>query len=454
MKTHLSTALVSLTTLVLAACGSSSDQHGAAPGSGGGAPVVPGGTGAVATTPPGAGGSTVSTPSGAGGATTQSGSGGTVVGAAGSGAAPSGSGGIVTANGGAATGAGGDMAGAGGSTGACDDSAVASKKVPCNPGSDPCNLHSGYPGDDYCILPPPAGQGIQIHFGPKNYTDPAEIAKYVSNPGDEFNAYGLATIPAAASSQYFNYVQIRMRPGSHHLINTLVTGTDATPDGFISGTIGCPGTPVGSFPGTQNLIRNMPPGGKQAPENVGIGSQLPANARLCLNHHAYNFDSDKPIIRELWINVWFVPASAVTQKTSSVTVTAGPFQGIPPHSQKVLKATATASGTGRIIDMFGHRHAATDRFAVWKNDQLVYDSWHWDESVSFDYDSVTQNPAPNPDAKTDGATSGILSVVAGDKINIECDVNNTTDNTLTFKNELYTGEMCILFGSSIGTAIH
>ena len=367
---------------------------------------------------------------------------------------------VVTGSGGSASGAGGAAStggatsmGTGGSTSACDDSAIASAKVPCNKGADPCNLHSGYPGDDYCIPPPPDGKGIQIHFGPKNYADPAEVAKYLMKPGDEFNAYGLATIPDGGD-HWYNYVQIRMRPGSHHLINTLVSGTASTPDGYVAGSIGCPGTPVGSFPGTQNLIRNMPPGGKQAPENVGIGSELPANVRLCMNHHAYNFDSDTPILREIWINVWFVDAAEVTQKTSTVTITAGPYQGIPPHTMKVLTTTSTVSGSGRIINLFGHRHAATDRFAVWKNDNLVYDSWNWDESVAYDYDSITTNPAPNPPAKTDGATSGMLPVVAGDKIKIECDVNNKTDNTLTFKNELYTGEMCILFGASVGTAIH
>jgi hypothetical protein len=300
-------------------------------------------------------------------------------------------------------------------------------------------------------LPPPAGKGIQIHFGPKNYTDMAEVNKYISKPGDEFNAYGIATIPESATAHFYNYVQIRMRPGSHHLINELVTGV-TTPDGFNTGG-GCPGNPVGSFPGTQNLIRNMPPGGKQAPENVGLGNTLPANTKLCVNHHAYNFDSDKPLVREIWINVWFVDEAAVTQKTSTVTITAGPFQGIPPHTQKVLKASATVSAPGRIIDLFGHRHAATDRFAVWKNDQLVYESFKWDESIAFDYNSITTNPPINSAAKQDGATSGVLSVVAGDKINIECDVNNTTDNTLTFRNELYTGEMCILFGGSVGTTI-
>ena len=101
----------------------------------------------------------------------------------------------------------------GGVPGACDDNAIASAKVPCVPGSDPCNLHSGYAGDDYCMLPPPAGKGIQIHFGPKNYTDTAEVAKYLMQPGEEFNAYGLARIPGGGD-HWYNNVQIRMRPGS------------------------------------------------------------------------------------------------------------------------------------------------------------------------------------------------------------------------------------------------
>ncbi len=340
-------------------------------------------------------------------------------------------------------------AGADGST--CDDNAIASASKPCSKDPDPCGLQSGFPGDEYCIKPPPEGKGIQIHFGPKSYSDTAEVAKYLLKPGEEFNAYGIANIDAL-EDHWYNYTQIRMRPGSHHLINTLVQGANS-PEGYLPSGSGCPGTPVGGFPGTQNLIRNMPPGGVEAPENVGLGSKLTANTQLCLNHHAYNYNSDTPILREVWINVWFVDASEVTQKTSSVTIFAGPWMGIPPHSQQVLKASTDVSGDGRIINMFGHRHAATDRFAVWKNDELVYDSWNWQESVAYDYDSITKNPPLDPDKKTDGAVSGVLPVTQGDKINIECDVNNQTDNTLYFKNELLTGEMCILFGSSVGVGI-
>ena len=132
----------------------------------------------------------------------------------------------------------------------------------------------------------------------------------------------------------------------------------------------------------------------------------------------------------------------VTQKTSPIALIAGPKDGIAPHSQKVLTMEQAIDGTGRIISMFGHRHAWTDRFAVWHNDELVYDSWSWKDSVVYDYDSITTNPAPNPDAKTDGATSGILNVNPGDKVRFECDIDNKSDKTLSISATPCTTAKC------------
>jgi hypothetical protein len=151
--------------------------------------------------------------------------------------------------------------------------------------------------------------------------------------------------------------------------------------------------------------------------------------------------------------VWFAQESEITQRASGVTIFGGPLQGIPPGERRVLEASATVSGGGRILSLFGHRHAATERFAVWLEDELIYDSWDWVESRVFNYDSITENPAPNPEGGTDGAASGILEVQDGDLVRVECHVNNQTDVTLRFANELYTGEMCILFGSAMGASI-
>jgi hypothetical protein len=93
----------------------------------------------------------------------------------------------------------------------------------------------------------------------------------------------------------------------------------------------------------------------------------------------------------------------------------------------------------------------TERFAVWINTDLIYDSWDWRESVTFMYDSITQNPPINTEGKTDGAVSGLVNVKAGDTLKYSCFVNNTSDVTLTFRNDVDTGEMCNLFGGTVGT---
>jgi hypothetical protein len=322
--------------------------------------------------------------------------------------------------------------------------------APSHDDPDPCGLNSGYPGDEYCLLPPPEGQGVQIHFGPKNYDDPAEIEKYVLEPGEEFNSYGVAHIPTT-EEHWYSYLKLSMRPGSHHVINQIIAGRPE--EGFLTGGTTCDSSTVGGFTGTQTLILESPPQGIPAPENEGLGRSLPGNASLCQNYHRYNY-SDQPQISEIWYNVWYAPEESITQRASGVTVFAGPYSGIAPGQREVVTRTTTVGGEGRIISLFGHRHAATERFAVFLNDDLVYDSWDWVESRVFNYDSITDNPAPDPAAMRDGAVSGILEVHDGDRVRVECHVNNTTDQTLTFRNELYTGEMCILFGSSVGVGIN
>lgn len=330
---------------------------------------------------------------------------------------------------------------------ACDERRGSWGK-PCSTNPDPCNLKSGFPGDEYCLLPPPEGKGIQIHFGPKSYTDPAQIAEYVIKPGEEFNQYAIVNIPTT-QDKWFGYMKMSMRPGSHHLINNLIKGHPA--EGFVAA--GCDGQSLGSFPGTQNLIKEDPPQGIPAPENVGLGRALPGNASICQNYHRYN-TTEKDHISEIWYNIWFIDEKDITQKTSSVNVNAGPFPAVPAHTRKELTATATISGEGRIISLFGHRHAATERFSAWLNDEMIYDSWDWEESRLFNYDSITMNPAISPTTMMDGAKSGVIPIKRGDKVRIQCNVNNTTDQPLRFANELYTGEMCILFGSTVGVGIN
>jgi hypothetical protein len=300
-------------------------------------------------------------------------------------------------------------------------------------------------------LPPPEGKGIQIHFGPKDYKDKAEVSKYLMKPGDEFNSYGVVNVPdTGTGDRFYQYIKISMRPGSHHLINNLITGKPT--EGFVAGRSGCEGSSMGGFQGTQNLISESPPQGIPAPENAGLGRTLPNNVSICQNYHRYN-TTDHELLSEIWYNVWWIDEKEITQKASGVMINAL-FAGIPPGSKQVLTTTATTQGDGRIISLFGHRHSHTERFAAWLNDKLIYDSWDWVESRMFNYDSITMNPAPSPEKKVDGAASGVLPFKKGDKVKIECHVNNDSDVTLRFANELNTGEMCILFGATVGSGIN
>jgi hypothetical protein len=329
------------------------------------------------------------------------------------------------------------------------DGFVVSRAKPCHDDPNPCNIDSGFAGDEYCLPPPAEGEGIQVHFGPSDYTDMAEVAQYLLQPGEEFNDYGLAHVPTS-ETRFYNRIVYQMRPGSHHLINSLVEG-HPTP-GFQPGGAGCPGTRVGSLGGTQNLIYDSRPNGIVPPENEGLGYQLPGNSSICFNFHRYN-TTEQAQLSEIWVNIYFVDEAEVTQRASWGAIIGGLGLRIPPGDEQELTYShefTSAEPNARIIQLFGHRHAATYRYAAWLNDQLIYDSWDWVESVTYNYDSLTQNPPIDPAMMRDGGHSGVLPVKTGDVLKYTCFVRNETENTLTFANELYTGEMCNLFGQSVG----
>jgi hypothetical protein len=91
-----------------------------------------------------------------------------------------------------------------------------------------------------------------------------------------------------------------------------------------------------------------------------------------------------------------------------------------------------------------------ERLAVWLNDRLIYDSRRREEAVTYNYDSITMNPPIDPAGVKDGAVSGIVPVKAGDTLKVSCFVANTSATTLRFGNELESGEMCTLWGATVG----
>ncbi|HMJ11344.1 MAG TPA: hypothetical protein VK524_08045 [Polyangiaceae bacterium] len=325
---------------------------------------------------------------------------------------------------------------------------AASTHEPCNDDPNPCAIDSGFPGDEFCLPPPPPELGVQIHLGPKDYRDAAEVNRYLLEAGKEVNVLGVADVPTR-EDHFFDFVQLRMRPGSHHLINRVIERVPS--EGFIS-TMPCPAELLSAyFVGAQSLARDDPARGIVAPENEGLGRVLPGNASLCMNQHAFNFGAE-PILREVWINVYYMDPREVTQQENRIVLNADVGE-IPPGARSAASASADILGAGRILNLYGHRHSFTERFAVWHNDTLIYDSHDWYESAVYEFNSVTRNPAVAPERGMDGAASGPLEVEDGDRLRIQCDIHNTSETTLCFSNEIYTGEMCILFGATIGAQV-
>jgi hypothetical protein len=296
-------------------------------------------------------------------------------------------------------------------------------------------------GDQYCILPPAPDQGFQLHVGPTDYDDPAQIAKYTLKPGGEDNVY--IPVTSGNTKDVFYYKrQYRMRPGSHHLIVSEGGGTNPFAGGRRLG-------------GSQNVSRDNPEGTPPA-ENQGIGIPLKANDPISLNLHHFN-GGDEPLLEEAWVNFWYVDPASVTQQANELYLFA-PGSSVAPHGSATFSGKKSITAAGRILSMYGHRHASTTRFTAYRTRggqrAVIYQDYNWEEPAVFEFNSVAKNPPADPSTKAAGAFSGDLDLKPGDVLEWECEVHNPLNQTLTYgANEALDSEMCILIGDVIGPAL-
>jgi hypothetical protein len=321
--------------------------------------------------------------------------------------------------------------------------------------ADPA-FDTGFLGDEWCILPPPVDLGTQVHVGPDSYDDIDE--SFLLPGGEEVNDYYY--LNALNAEEHFYYrTNWRMRSGSHHMIISLVDERD---DGWA--TTGDAGLGIGggsasrSFGGAQRPDQDRPQGLLEIPaENAGLGARLLAHDQFSFNLHHFNMGQE-PILREAWVNVWYKPESEVTNEMKGIALFGNPADvSIAPGVHKELHYVCDVPGNTRVITLNGHRHMNTDRFGVWLErggeDIPIYESFYYTDMPTYQYDSISVNPPPDMAAKTDGAFTGMLELVPGDKLHFVCDITNRIEQPLRFANEVETGEMCILFGSRTGDAL-
>jgi hypothetical protein len=296
-----------------------------------------------------------------------------------------------------------------------------------------CGLDTQWNGDEYCILPPPPDQGFQIHIGPSDYANPEP--QYVMEPGQEVTE-NWDDVSGNGQSVYYYWRQYRMRPGSHHLIVS---------------SAGLQGRRLG---GTQNSAKDNPDRGVIAPENQGVGMQLAANTPISMSLHYLNY-TDKPIIKEVWVNFWYRDAEDVTEAAKEMFSMAP--MGIQPGQHVLVHGTCPVSGTGRVLTLYGHVHANNHRFSAWRTrggqKQLVYEMYDWEHPLVLEYSSIVDNTPADPTATIGGGWSGVLDLQPGDALEFECDITNDTGQVFLGRNEALNDEMCILIGDTAGTNV-
>src|SRR4051794_30292343 len=129
--------------------------------------------------------------------------------------------------------------------------------------NDGCPTGTGFAGDDLCLAPPKPSEGFQLHYGPSDYDDPAEVAKFTSKPGEETNDC-FFQVSGNDSEVYYSGYNFQMRPGSHHLIGQ---SRDAVlPEQGFGKCESTDGNPAGLFAASQTPILDVRL--DPAPENL------------------------------------------------------------------------------------------------------------------------------------------------------------------------------------------
>lgn len=335
-----------------------------------------------------------------------------------------------------------------------------------------------YPGDEFCILPPPPDKGLQVGAHPQgasywgkmwagdfsDYANAKLTKPYEMAPGTEVvqNYYTMAD--NAQAHRYFR-IDTRMRPGSHHLLSWLPAKTPI-PEGWasLSDQSLLSGAP---FYNVQSTHSDRPSVIEIAPENKGLGMPFPAKTPVTFQLHHINA-ANAPMLREAWINVWWLPDSETVKpvQVQALNVTVIDY---PPNQLIDSVHTAKATGDTRIVSAFGHRHAWTTRLNASINradgtTEDLYESFSWLEMPTYQYDSATRNPTPNVARGVDGALSGLTTLHAGDEVSYACHVDTTPagaeklgvpvpKNNLTFGNQAYGAEMCDLYLETTGAPL-
>jgi hypothetical protein len=315
----------------------------------------------------------------------------------------------------------------------------------------PCNIESGYAGDEACIMPPPKDMGMQFHYGPRDYTK-AEMDKWLIRPGEEVTDCILIDTPNETDI-YFAEYHARMRPGSHHMLLYVIDGADL-PDSD-EPQLNCrEGLNQRNLFGAQEPYTDVKRP-SDAQENDGLAVQLKAKQQGIMQLHFYNTTKDQVMLKEAWANLIYADPATVTQLGDPIFFIGGVGANVQLNQTEIFKGRAdvpsTATPDFRLVIGTGHFHAHTSRFTAWTVidgvRELLMEDYDFKDPALIRFDSTTKNTMPEPDSVRAGGRNGPVYLKPGDAIEWECEVtNNDKPAGLQFGNQVYDAEMCNMFG--------
>jgi hypothetical protein len=334
-----------------------------------------------------------------------------------------------------------------------------------------------FPGDEACLLPPPPDKGVQYGTHPQGKAWFDQVSKgdmsgydnldtaWTMEPGEEENANYHTSISEPAFKYFRSYV--RMRGGSHHMIVT-AEALGAMTEHWQGGSPDFFGT---SLPGAQRPDENVPKSLAKPPEDAELYGNMPSPTGVLHNFHHFNV-TDGQTMKESWTNLWFEEGGTVQiRPIFGLNLSQAVGLAVPPNSAADLHYSWPISTEMRLVMIFGHRHSWTTNFSAWRvkaagEVEILYQSFDWFDEPTYRYDSLTENPVPDYTTLTDGAASGIVTLMPGETVHFNCHIEYTEEQaaaeggpsptqngTLRFANEAFTAEMCIMFGSTTGGSL-
>jgi hypothetical protein len=330
-------------------------------------------------------------------------------------------------------------------------------------GATPCKnpISTGFAGDDQCLDAPDPGTGIHMHYGPSNYDDPDELAKFTIEPQQELVDCMFQKTPNE-EDVHMNTYHVRLRPGTHHMITYVQPGDHAPSTQPEPCNQGAQFT---FLVGATSINTDISAVGA-AKEYEGAAMLIKAKSNAAIQMHFINTTEDTHL-KEGWINGLTVPNDEVKLETNPITWLGGIGMSIKPQTQVTVKGgtdaaqqlssceVTDATGPLNVMAVVAHAHSHTQRVAAYitrkdTNERVkFYEDYNWEEPTFMFYNSGVKNPQPDAQAKLTGGISGQLTAQPGDKLSWECEVHNdgaSDVNTLMFSDKALTGEMCNIFG--------